>query len=160
MPARSLNQRPPLRIFAIVRTAQTGGHAEHLATQSPFSFWYQKGISFLSLFRHLSPKSPGRREIGKKSGNLRRQPLNLERVRPNFATKPGQQKFCLAAKPSFVNRNRTRYTKPQLSYIVSFLEIGNVGECIYDFSQLRSMCDYVRIKILNIISHIAGWSIS
>lgn len=123
MPARLLNQRPLLEIFGIIRTAQTGGHAEHLATQSPFSFWYQKGISFLSFSRDLSPKSPGRREIGKKSVNLRRQPPNLERVRPNFATKPVQKKFCLVSKPSFVNRNLTRYAKPQLSYIVSFFEI-------------------------------------
>ena len=160
MPARSLNQRPPLGIFGIIRTAQIGGHAEHLATQPPFSFWYQKGISFLSLSTDLSPKSLGRREIGKKSESLRRQPLNLERVRPNFATKPVQKKFCLVSKSSFVNRNLTRYAKPQLSYIVSFLKFGNVGKCIYGLSELYSMYPYVRIKILNLISHIARWSIS
>lgn len=156
MPARSLNQRPPLEIVGIARTTQIGGHAEHLAAQSSFSFWYQKGISFLSLSRDLSPKLPSRREIGKKSGSLGRQTPNPEPVRPNFATKPTPKKFCSVSKASFVNRNPAASAKSQFTYIVSFSKFGNVGECVFAFPELRSMYSYVRIKILNLINHIAS----
>lgn len=160
MSARPLNQRLPLEIFGMTETPQIGGDAEHLAAQSSFSFWYQKGISFLSPSRHLSPELPSRREIGKKSGSLRRQTPNLGEVRPNFATKPAPKKFCLVSKASFVNRNPNASAKSQFTYIVSFLKFGNVGECVSALSELRSMYSCVRIKILNLINYIASRSIS